>query len=176
MYRGFIILRRRMGLFLAKFGYTGKKWNTSRKAILYYCQYVKLIWIKIWKPITPYWKDTLKVIWPKTRPNRLCFGVHACLPLLCMLTPSFLNVGRVLKYRRFLLKGLEGRLSYMQKSSKQSRSGGEALCDCGSKTVDKPSSWYLFFLDAYQINFYCEGPILQLLSMTKLHPSPSQIQ
>lgn len=55
---------------------------------------MQIIWIKIWKLQSPYWKDTLKVIWPKTRPNRLCFGVHACLPLLCVLTPSFLCAGR----------------------------------------------------------------------------------
>lgn len=135
---------------------------------------MQLIWIKTWKPTTPYWKDTLKVIWPKTRPSRLCFGVHACLPPLCMLTPSFLYAGRVLKYRRCLLKWLEGRLSYTQKSSKQSRSGGEALCDCGPVTVEKPSSWYLFFLAAYQINFYCEVQFCSCSARQNCTPPPGK--
>lgn len=106
---------------------------------------MQLFWPKIWKPPTPYWKDTPKLIWPKTRPS--CFVLvfmHACLCSAHWLHHFCTRAG--CWNRRCSLTGLEGRLPYTQKLSKQSRSGGEALCDCGSVTVEKPtpdicSSW-----------------------------------
>lgn len=64
---------------------------------------MQIIWIKIWKLPSPYWKGSLKVIWPKTSPNQLCFGVCACLPLLCVL--ALLCAGRAQE----MLQGWERR-------------------------------------------------------------------
>lgn len=59
------------------------KYHRRQNLFSYYCLQMQVIQIKVWKLASRYWKDTLQVIWPEARPSRLCFGVHACLPLLC---------------------------------------------------------------------------------------------
>lgn len=98
--------------------------------------------------------------------------MHACLCSACWLHHSCTRAGcwnRGDARWRDWRAGSHTRRNWASKADLGVKHCVIVVCNCG-----EIHSWYLFFLAAYQINFYCEGPILQLLSMAELHPLPAK--